>query len=57
MKVIRNSCDKELGCEMKSANENYLKSSLKRLQKSLPLRGIYVNYIFREKQYIGVYSL
>ena len=28
MKVVWNTCEKELGCESKSAYENYSKSSL-----------------------------
>ena len=31
--------------KMKSAYENYLKSSLENLQKSLPSRAIYVKYL------------
>ena len=34
MKVVRNTCDKELGSEMKFVNENYFKSSLENFQKS-----------------------
>ena len=34
MKVVRNTCDKELGREMKFVNENYFKSSLENFQKS-----------------------
>ena len=34
MKEVRNTCDKELGGEMKSVNENYVnKSSLVNFQK------------------------
>ena len=44
MKVAWNTCDKELGGEMKSAYENYFKSSLENFQQSLPLREIYVKY-------------
>ena len=36
MKVVRNTCDKELGGEMKSAYENYFKNSLENLQKFTP---------------------
>ena len=42
MKVVWNTCDKELGGEMKSACENCFKSSLENLQKLLPFRVIYV---------------
>ena len=35
MKVVGNTCDKELGGKMKSACEHYVKSSLENLQKSL----------------------
>ena len=50
MKVLWNTCDKELGGEMKSACENYFKTSLEILQKPLPFREIYVIYL--EKKYI-----
>ena len=42
MKAVSNNCDKELGGEMYSVNENYFKSSLENLQKSLPFREIYL---------------
>ena len=42
MKVVWNTCDKELGGEMKSVYENCFKSSLENLQKLLPFRVIYV---------------
>ena len=45
MKVFSNTCDKELGGEMKSAHKNYFKSSLENLQKPLPFREIYVKYL------------
>ena len=45
MKIILDTCDKELGDEMKSVNENYLKSSLEKFQNSLPFREIYVKYL------------
>ena len=45
MKVVWNTCDKELGGEMKSAYENYLQSSLENFQKSLLFRKIYVKYL------------
>ena len=32
LKVVRNTCDKKLGVEMNSANENYFKSSLENFQ-------------------------
>ena len=38
-------CYKELDGEMKSANENYPKSSLENVQKSLPFRKIYIKYL------------
>ena len=45
MKVVSNTCDKEFGGEMKSVYKNYFKSSLENLQKSLPFREIYANYL------------
>ena len=45
MKVVLNTCDKELGGEMKSGYENYLQSSLEIFQKSLLFRKIYVKYL------------
>ena len=45
MKVVWNTCDKELGGEMKSAYENYLQSSLENFQKSLLFRKMYVKYL------------
>ena len=42
MKVVWNTCDKELGAKMKSA---YFKSSLENLQKSLFLREVYMKYL------------
>ena len=53
MNFLKNTRDGELGGEMKSGYENYFKSSLENLQKSLPFREIYIK-IFREKQYIGI---
>ena len=44
MKVVRNTCDKELGGEMKSVNENCFESSLENFQKLLPFRDIYGKY-------------
>ena len=35
IKVVWNTCDKELGAERKSVNDNYFKSSLENFQKSL----------------------
>ena len=45
MKIVRNTCDKELGGEMKSVNENYFKNSLENFQKSLPFREMYIEYL------------
>ena len=45
MKVVQNTCDKELGGKMKFVNDNYFKSSLENFQKSLPFREIYVKYL------------
>ena len=52
MKFVGNTCDKELGDEMKSAYETYSKSSLQNLQKSRLFREIYVKYL--EKNSIQV---
>ena len=43
MKVVQNTCDKELGGKMKFVNDNYFKSSLENFQKSLPFREITKN--------------
>ena len=45
MRVVWNTCDKELGGEIKAAYENYSKNSLQNLQKSLPFIDIYVKYL------------
>ena len=45
MKVIWNTCDKEPGSEIKSAYENYSKSSFWNFQNSLPFRETYVKYL------------
>ena len=45
MKVVSNTCDKELGSEIKSGSENYFKSSLENFQKPLPFRDMYVKYL------------
>ena len=45
MKVVWNTCDKELGGEMKSVNEKYFKSLIDNFQKSLRFREIYVKYL------------
>ena len=51
IKVVRNTCYKELGSEIKSDNEKYLnKSSLVNFQKSIPFRKIYAKYL-EKKQY------
>ena len=55
MKVVWNTCDKVFAGEIKSAYENYLKSSLENFQKSLPFRKIYVKYL--EKNGISVYFI
>ena len=38
MKVVWNTCDKELGGQMKSVYKNYFKSSHENFQKLLPFR-------------------
>ena len=43
MKVFWNTCDKELGGEMKSAYEKLLQKFT--LRKSLPFRETYVKYL------------
>ena len=43
MKVVKNTCDRELG-ETKSVNESYLKSSVENVWKKLPFREIYVKH-------------
>ena len=45
MKVVSNTCDRELGSEIKSGSENYFKNSLENFQKPLPFRDIYVKYL------------
>ena len=47
MKDAWNTCDKELGGEMKSINEklDYFKSSLENFQKSLPFQEIDLKYL------------
>ena len=55
MKVVWNTCDKELGREMKSTCENYSRSSLKNFLNSLPFRETYIKYL--EKSSIKVYFL
>ena len=51
IKVVRNTCYKKLGSEIKSDNEKYLnKSSLVNFRKSIPFRKIYVKYLDK-KQY------
>ena len=42
MKVVWNTCDKELDDDIKSVNENYFKSSFKNFKKSLSLKETYV---------------
>ena len=55
MKVAWNTCDKELGGEMKSVKENCLnKSSLVNFQNSLRLRKIYVKYLVKNSIAIGI---
>ena len=53
IKVSWNTCDKELGGEVKSTYENYLKISLENFQKSLPCKEIYIKYL--DKNSIWVY--
>ena len=45
MKVVWNTCDKELDDELKFVNENYFKSLLKNFQQSLPFRENYAKYL------------
>ena len=45
IKVAWNPCDKQLSGEIKSAYENYLKSSIENLEKSLLFGEIYVKYL------------
>ena len=52
MKVVWNTCDEELGGEMKFVNENYFKSSLENFQKSLSFREICVKY--SKKNSVGI---
>ena len=56
MKVVRNTCDKEIGGEMKSFNEHYVnKTSLVNFQKYiLPFREIYVKYSEIKSTAIGI---
>ena len=56
MKVVRNTCDKEIGREMKSFNENYVnKTSLVNFQKYiLHFREIYVKYSEIKSTAIGI---
>ena len=49
MKVVWNICDKELGGEIKSVNENYFKSSLEYFRKSLSFREIYGKYLEKNR--------
>ena len=54
LKVVWNTCDRELGCEIKSVNENYSKSWLEKFQKSLPFREIYVKLLEKNSIVIGI---
>ena len=56
MKVVRNTCDKEIGGEMKSFNKHYVnKTSLVNFQKYiLPFREIYVKYSEIKSTAIGI---
>ena len=45
MKVVWNTCDKELDGELKFVNENYFKSLLENFQQSLPFRENYAKYL------------
>ena len=45
MRVVWSTFDKKLGGEMKSANGNYFKGSLKAFQNLLLFREIYVKYL------------
>ena len=52
MKVVWNTCDKELGNEIKSVYENYFQSSLQNFQKSFSFRETCVKYL--KKVYMGI---
>ena len=54
MKVVWNTCDEELGSEMKPAIEKYFKRSLENFQKPLPFREICVKYIEKIDLVIGI---
>ena len=56
MKIVWNICDKELGGEIKSVNENYFKSSLEYFRKSLSFREIYGKYLEKNKSVGIAYS-
>ena len=49
MKVVWNTCGKELDGEIKSAYEKCSKSFFKNFQKSLPFREIYVKYLEKNR--------
>ena len=54
MKVVWNTCNEELGSDMKPAIENYFKSSLENFQNSLPFREIYQKYVEKNDVVIGI---
>ena len=52
MKVVWNSCDKELGSEIKSVNENYFQCSLGNFQKLLLFREMYAKYLEKNSTFV-----
>ena len=54
MKVVWNTCDKELDGELKFVNENYFKSLLENFQQSLAFRENYAKYLEKNSIVIGV---
>ena len=55
MEVVWNTCDKELGNEIKSVNKNCLnKSSLANFQNSLRFREIYANCLEKNSIATGI---
>ena len=51
-KVVWNIFGKELGTKMNSDNENYFKSSLENIQKSLLFKKIYVKYLEKNSKQV-----
>ena len=52
--MSKNTCDKELGDEIKFVNENKFINSLENIQKSLPFIDRSLCQIFKEKQFTGI---